>query len=186
MYTTEVRLLQIPFEHRVAWQNDLEAWLDKTYTQCDSGQCILLKDSKDWHDSWKWIVTEISWIPNWLTWLCRQLPCSKVTRNNCHYLQNDSLPHFPHHDWWVPLFSFTSSKRVTNTRYSLSEDKSSLICFTNLREEFIPKTSLSMFNWMSPLKQDLVSFMFREYEQLRKKTPKGLFFVNSLSEPKNR
>ena len=60
--------------------------------------------------------------------------------------------HFPHHDRWVPLFGFTSSKRVTNTRYSLSEDKSSLICFTNLREEgFVPKTGFSMFNLTSPL-----------------------------------
>ena len=55
--------------------------------------------------------------------------------------------HFPHHDRWVPLFGFTSSKRVTNTRYSLSEDKSSLICFMNLREDgFVPKMGLSMFN----------------------------------------
>ena len=178
MYTAEVRLLHIPFEHRVTWQNDLAAWLDRTDTQFDSGQCILLKDSKDWHDSWKWIVTEINLIPNWLTWLCRQVPCSKVTTNNFHYFQNDSLSHFPHHDRWVPLFSFTSSRRVTNTRYSLSEDKSRLIYFTNLREEgFDPKTGLSMFNLMSLSKENSVSIMFREFERLRKKTPKGSFFV---------
>ena len=130
--------------------------------------------------SWlmKWIVTEIKWIPNWLTWLCRQVPCSKVTTNKCHYLQNDSLSHFPHHDWWVPLFQFTSSKRVTNTWYSLSEYKSSLICFTNLREEgFIPKTGLSMFNLTSPLKENSVSFMFRDSGWIQKKTPWGSLFV---------
>ena len=98
----------------------LAAWLNGTNTQCDNGQCILLKDSKEWHDSWKWIVTKINWIPNWLTWLCRQVPCSKVMTNDCHYLQNYSLSHFPHHDWWVPLLGFMSSKRVTNTWYSLS------------------------------------------------------------------
>ena len=42
--------------------------------------------------------------------------------------------------WCVPLFGFMSSKRVRNTRYSSFEDKSKLICFTNLREEgFVPK-----------------------------------------------
>ena len=46
----------------------LAAWLNGTNTQCDSEQCILLKDSKEWHDSWKWIVMEISWIPNWMKW----------------------------------------------------------------------------------------------------------------------
>ena len=86
--------------------------------------------------------------------------------------------HFPHHGRWVPLFGFTSSKRVTNTRYSLSEDNSNLICFTNLREEgFVPKMGLSMFNLTSPLKENSVSFMFRESERIRKKTPKGSFFV---------
>ena len=27
--------------------------------------------------------------------MCRQVPCSKVTTNNCYYLQNDSLPISP-------------------------------------------------------------------------------------------
>ena len=62
---------------------DLETWLDQTNTQCDGGKCILLKDSKEWHDSWKWIVMEISLIPNWLEMIWRQVPCSKVT-TNCH------------------------------------------------------------------------------------------------------
>ena len=110
--------------------------------------------------------------------ICRQVPCSKVTTNNCHYLKNDSLSHFPHHDQWVPLFYFTSSKRVTNTRYRLLKDKSRFICFMNLREEgFIPKTGLSMFNLTSPMKENSVSFMFRESERIWKKTPKGSFFI---------
>ena len=106
---------------------------------------------------------------------------------------------------------------VTNTWYSLSKDKSKLICFMNLREEgFVPKKrGLSMFNLTSPMKENSASFMFRESERLRKKTPKGpffydlvpkaqksinntldnssshdwlecSFFVNSLSEPKKR
>ena len=88
---------------------------------------------------------------------------------------------FPRHDWWVPLFYFTSSKRVTNTWSSLSEDNSSLICFTNLREEgFIPKMGLSMFNLTSPMKENSVSFMFREYERLWKKTPKGPFLYDLI------
>ena len=58
-----------------------------------------------------------------------------------------------------------SSKRVTNTQYSLSEDKSRLICVTNLREVgFVLKTGLSMFNLMIPMKENSVSFMFREFE----------------------
>ena len=86
--------------------------------------------------------------------------------------------HFLHHGRWVPLFGFTSSKRVTNTRYSLLEDKSRLICFTNLREEgFVPKMGLSMFNLTSPLKENSVSFMFRESERVLKKNPWGSFFV---------
>ena len=86
--------------------------------------------------------------------------------------------HFPHHGRWVPLFGFTSSKRVTNTRYSFSKDKSRIICFTNLSEEgFVPKTGLSMFNLTSPLKENSISFMIRESEQIRKKTPQGSFFV---------
>ena len=105
----------------------------------------------------------------------------------------------------MPLFGFMSSKRVTKTRYILSEDKSKLICFTNLREEgFIPqKRGLSMFNLTSPLKENSILFMFRESERPRKKTPKGpfsydlensyshdwlecSFFINILSEPKKR
>ena len=86
--------------------------------------------------------------------------------------------HFPHHNQLVSLFGFTSSKRVTNTRYILSKDKSRLICFTNLREEgFVPKTDLSMFNLTSLMKENLVSFMFREFERSRKKTLGGSFFV---------
>ena len=86
--------------------------------------------------------------------------------------------HFPHHDWWVPFSSFTSSKRVTNTKYSLSKDKSKIICFMNLREEgFDPKPGLSMFNLTSPLKENSVSFMFRESKGIQKKTPCGSFFV---------
>ena len=73
-------------------------------------------------------------------------------------------------------FLFYKFKEGNNSRYSLSEDKSRLICFTNLREEgFVPKTGLSMFNLMSPLKENSVSFMFRESEQIWKKTPKGPF-----------
>ena len=90
--------------------------------------------------------------------------------------------HFPHHGWWVPLFSFTSSKRVTNTRYSLSEDKSRIICFSNLKEEgFVPKIGLSMFNLTSPLKENSVSFMFRESKRIQKETPKGPFSYDLVS-----
>ena len=73
--------------------------------------------------------------------ICRQVPCSKVTTNYCHLFAKWFPSHFPHHGWWLPLFGFTSSKRVTNTHYRSSEDKSKLICFTNLREEgFVPKS----------------------------------------------
>ena len=37
------------------------------------------------------------------------------------------------------------------------------------------KEGLSMFNLMSPMKVNSVSFMFRESEWPRKKTPKGPF-----------
>ena len=77
------------------------------------------------------------------------------------------------------VFGFTSSKRVTKTRYILSEDKSNLICFTNLREEgFIPKMGLLMFNLTSPLKENLVSFMFRDSKKIQKKTPEGSFLYD--------
>ena len=73
-------------------------------------------------------------------------------------------------------FQFYEFKEGKNTRYSLSKDKSRLIYFTNLREEgFVPKMGLSMFNLTSPMKENLVSFMFRESKRLRKKTPKGPF-----------
>ena len=82
----------------------------------------------------------------------------------------------------MPLFGFTSSKRVTNTRYSLSEDKSNLICFTNLREEgFVPKMGLLMFNLTSPMKENSVLFMFRESERRQKKNPKGHFSYDLVS-----
>ena len=97
--------------------------------------------------------------------MCRQVPCSKVTTNNCHYLQNDSLPISPVMVDECLFFGFMSSKRITNTRYSLLEDKSRIICFTNLREEgFVPKKGLSMFNLTSPLKENSASFLFRESE----------------------
>ena len=94
--------------------------------------------------------------------------------------------HFPHHDRWVPLFGFTNSKRVTNTRYSLSEDKSRLINFMNLREEgFLPKTGLLMFNLTSTMKENSVSFMFRESEWPWKKTPKGPFSYDLVPKARN-
>ena len=102
-------------------------------------------------------------------------------RNYYHLFEKWFPSHFPHHDRWVPLLGFTSSKRVTNTWYSLSEDKSRLICFMNLREEgFVPKMGLSMFNLMIPLKENSVSFIFRESERLRKKTPKGPFLYDLI------
>ena len=36
-------------------------------------------------------------------------------------------------------------------------------------------TGLSMFSLTSPMKENLVSFMFRESERPQKKTPKGPF-----------
>ena len=87
--------------------------------------------------------------------------------------------HFPHHDWWVPLFGFTMSKRVTNTRYSLSEDKSRLTVFYEPERGGVcsQNGSLNVLILTSPLKENSVSFMFREFERIRKKTPKGSFFV---------
>ena len=114
--------------------------------------------------------------------ICRHVPCSKVTPNYCHLFAKWFRSHFPHHGWWVPLFSFTSSKRVTNTRYSSSKDKSKLICLMKLREEgFDPKMGLSMFNLTSPLKENSVSFIFRESKWIWKKTPKGPFSYDLVS-----
>ena len=46
----------------------------------------------------------------------------------------------PYFNIWVPLFIFTSSKRVINTHYSSSSDESILTCFMNLRKEgFVPR-----------------------------------------------
>ena len=102
----------------------------------------------------------------------------KGNEKKFHYLQNDSLPIFPIMIDECLFFSFTSSKRVTNTWYSLSKDKSRLICFTNQREEgFVLKTGLSMFNITSPTKENSVSFMFTESKQAWEKTPKGSFFI---------
>ena len=71
---------------------------------------------------------------------------------------------------------------MTNTQYSLSEDKSSPICFMNLREDgFVPKMGLSMFNLMIPLKENSVSFMFRESKRIQKKTPWGPFSYDLVS-----
>ena len=118
----------------------------------------------------------------WNEMICRQVPCSKVTTNYYHLFAKWFPSHFPHHDRWVPLLIFMSSKRETNTQYILLKDKSRLICFTNLREEgFIPKTGLSMFNLTSPLKENSVSFMFRESEWIRKKTPWGPFSYDLVS-----
>ena len=110
--------------------------------------------------------------------ICRQVPCSKVTTNYCHLFAKLFPSHFPHHDRWVPLFSFTSSKRVTNTWYSSSEDKSKFnILRTWERRGLIPKWVSQCLILTSPLKENSVSFMFRESERKRKKTPKGSFFV---------
>ena len=136
----------------------------------------------------------------WVTWLMKvdrhgdqlntQLIDMIVQTSAMFKCNNKQLPlftkwfpsHFPHHDRWVPLFIFMSSKRVTNTRYSFSKYKSSLICFMNLREEgFIPKTGLPMFNLTIPLKENLVSFMFREFEWIQKKTPKCPFSYGLVS-----
>ena len=55
----------------------------------------------------------------------------------------------------------------------------------NLREEgFDPKPGLSMFNLTSPLKENSVSFMFRESKQIRNKTPKGPFLYDLVSKAK--
>ena len=83
------------------------------------------------------------------------------------------------------FFIFTSPKRVTNTHCSSSNDESILTCFTNLRKEgFIPRKGLSSFDFMSPMKVNIVSFMFRESKRGHKETPKRSFFVNSHSRSK--
>ena len=82
----------------------------------------------------------------------------------------------------MPLFIFTIPKRVTKTHFILSEDKSILIHFMKLRKEgFVPKKGLSVFSLTSPMKENLVSFMFRESERLRKKNPKGPFSYDLVS-----
>ena len=73
--------------------------------------------------------------------MCRQVPCSKVMTNYCHLFAKWFPSHFPHHDRWVPIFGFTSSKRATNTWYSSSEDKYKLICFM---KSTIRETTLQM------------------------------------------
>ena len=77
----------------------------------------------------------------------------------------------------MPLFIFTSPKRVTNTCCSSSEDKSILINFYEPKKGGVhsQKKGLSMFSLTSPMKEKSVSFMFRESERLWKKTPKGPF-----------
>ena len=82
----------------------------------------------------------------------------------------------------MPIFVLTSSKRVKNTHCSSSSDESILTCFTNLRKEgFTPRKGLSSFDIMSPMKVNLVSFMFRESKQRQKKTPKGPFSYDLVS-----
>ena len=74
------------------------------------------------------------------------------------------------------FFIFTSSKRVTNTRYSSSIYESILIRFMNLRKEgFIPRKGPSSFDFMSSMKGELSHhFMFRESE-MTKETPRWIF-----------
>ena len=153
----------------------------------------------DRHTMWQWIMHYFEKLKG-VTWLMK-VDCHEdqlntqlndmIVQTSAMFKGNDKQlllfakwfpSHFPNHDWWVPLFGFTSSKRVTSTRYSLLEDKSSLICFTNLREEgFIPKIGLSMFNLTSPLKENSVSFIFRESERIWKKTPWGPFSYDLVS-----
>ena len=72
-----------------------------------------------------------------------------------------------------------SSKGVINNRCSSLTDESILINFMNLgKEGFIPGKGPSSFDFMSPMKVNLVSFMFREFERRHKETPKRSFFVN--------
>ena len=72
-----------------------------------------------------------------------------------------------------------SSKRVTNTHCISLDDESIPICFTNLKKDrFIPSKGLSSFDFMSPMKVNLVSFMFRESKQRHKETPKGPFLLD--------
>ena len=43
-----------------------------------------------------------------------------------------------------------------------------------------------MFNLMSPMKENSVSFMFRESEQTQKKTPKGPFSYDLVSKARKK
>ena len=47
--------------------------------------------------------------------------------------------------------------------------------YKSKRRGLFPKMGLSMFNLMSPMKENVVLFMFRESERPHKNTPKGLF-----------
>ena len=144
------------------WHNDYVDYRGKNYSNplwTSDGTTKILGSMTEWdkHTVRKWTMHSFERLKG-VIWLMkvdrhkdqlntqliemiwRQVPCSKAMKNYCHLFAKLFPSYFPHHDRWVPLFYFTSSKRVTNTRYSSSEDKSKLICFTNLREErFVPK-----------------------------------------------
>jgi hypothetical protein len=78
----------------------------------------------------------------------------------------------PHHEWQVPLSSFTCLRRITNARYSSFGDESLDIFLTNLKEGFGPICGSFdvKFNESKEGKLDGL-FMFREFEKVVKKTP---------------
>ena len=148
-------------------------------TQCDNGQCNLWETQRSGmtHESestWKQAEYPIDWMK------CRQVPCSKVT-NNCHLLKMKciSLPLiFP--SWLMSasfhFYEFKEGKKTLVIAH-LKTSPTSYVLRTWERRGSFPKKGLSMFNLTIPMKENSVSFMFRESEWLRKKTPKGFFFI---------
>ena len=171
------------FEPIVARKMTWQHWLDATETRCNAR--TITTHSLNWLKGVMWL-TKGDWLGDKMN--------TQVFRNenvdrfhvqrwtvSCHWYKWKDIPlslNFPTMKDECLFFVFTSSKRVTNTRCSSLEYQSILICFKNLwKEWFIPSKGLSLFYFMSPMKVNSISFMFRESERIQKKTPWGSFFV---------
>jgi hypothetical protein len=75
----------------------------------------------------------------------------------------------PHHDWRVPLSSFTILRRITDAQYSSYGDESPDIFLTNLKKEgFDPMCGSSDVKFKETKEGKIDSlFMFRESEKIR-------------------
>jgi hypothetical protein len=124
------------------------------------------------------VVNEREWMTRLLDMMIEHVHCSRMTQssNDCQIMKITRWKNpikTPHHDWPIPLSSFTSLRRIIDAWYISYYDESLDIFFTNLGKEGSgPMCGSFDVKFNEPKEGKLNGlFMFKEYEKNLKNTP---------------